>query len=53
MMRRAIETTGPVDMCLYSDDELRRVLETDMGALRRQAAAQELANRASRARHQL
>tara|TARA_R110002110_G_scaffold405076_1_gene623935 strand:+ start:15975 stop:16223 length:249 start_codon:yes stop_codon:yes gene_type:complete len=48
VMRRAVETVGPVDMCLCTDAELHRVLETDKSTLRRQAAEQELASRAGR-----
>ncbi|MDO9125932.1 hypothetical protein [Parvibaculum sp.] len=47
-MRRAVESTGPVDMRLLSDEELHCVLETDSSTLRRQAAEQELANRNAR-----
>ncbi|MCF8470804.1 MAG: hypothetical protein K9G30_08460 [Parvibaculum sp.] len=46
VMRLAIEKTGPVDMCLRTDAELRCVLETDQSALRRRAAERELARRA-------
>ncbi|PKQ04382.1 MAG: hypothetical protein CVT73_13615 [Alphaproteobacteria bacterium HGW-Alphaproteobacteria-12] len=48
VMRRAVETTGPVDMCLCTDTELHSVLETDKSALRRQAAGREIARRAGR-----
>ncbi|MEQ8268531.1 MAG: hypothetical protein RH982_15155 [Parvibaculum sp.] len=51
VMRRAVETTGPVDMRLCTDEELRCVLETDNSALRRQAAELELTNRAERRGH--
>lgn len=46
VMRRAVETVGPVDMCLCTDAELHSVFETDKSALRRQAAERELASRA-------
>jgi hypothetical protein len=51
VMRRAVELTGPVDIRLHSDEELRCILETDRSALRREAAERELELRATRRRH--
>lgn len=51
VMRRAVELTGPVDIRLHSDEELRCILETDRSALRREAAERELALRAARRSH--
>ena len=50
-MRRAVELTGPVDIRLHSDEELRCILETDRSALRREAAEREPELRATRRRH--
>ncbi|MBC7103097.1 MAG: hypothetical protein H5U13_07725 [Parvibaculum sp.] len=50
VMRRAVELTGPVDIRLHSDEELRCILETDRSALRREAAERELELRAARRR---
>lgn len=51
VMRRAVELTGPVDIRLHTDEELRCILETDRSPLRRQAAERELMLRASRRQH--
>lgn len=51
VMRRAVELTGPVDIRLHSDEELRCILETDDSALRRDAAERELKLRAGRRNH--
>ena len=48
VMRRAIEATGPVDLRLFADEDLRCILETDKNERRREAAGAELAFRASR-----
>ena len=48
VMRRAIEEAGPVDLCLFRDEDLRCILETDKNERRREAAEKELALRASR-----
>ncbi|PKQ01897.1 MAG: hypothetical protein CVT73_21065 [Alphaproteobacteria bacterium HGW-Alphaproteobacteria-12] len=51
VMRRAVDLTGPVDIRLHSDEELRCILETDGSALRREAAERELELRAARRQH--
>ncbi len=51
VMRLAVERTGPVDLRLHSDEELRCILETDRSALRRQAAERELGIRMARRQH--
>ena len=51
VMRRAVELTGPVDIRLHSDEELRCILETDDSAVRREAAKRELELRAARRSH--
>ena len=48
VMRRAVEATGPVDLRLFGDEDLRCILETDKNERRREAAEAELALRASR-----
>lgn len=48
VMRRAVEQAGPVDLCRFSNEDLRCILETDRNERRREAAEKELALRASR-----
>jgi|GEM_PF-1119156 hypothetical protein len=48
VMRLAVERTGPVDLRLHSDEELRCILETDRSAMRREAAERELGLRRMR-----
>lgn len=50
-MRRAVEMTGPVDIRLLSDEELRGILETEGSPLRREAAERELDLRTARRDH--
>ena len=51
VMRRAVELTGPIDVRLHSDEELRHILQTERSVLRRQAAEKELGLRATRRQH--
>ena len=51
VMRRAVELTGPIDVRLHSDEELRHILQTERSVLRRQAAEKELGLRAARRQH--
>ncbi|MEP0707605.1 hypothetical protein [Parvibaculum sp.] len=48
VMRRAVEAAGPVDLRLFSDEDLRCVVETDRNEQRRKSAEKELASRMGR-----